>query len=81
MDICSAASKTFGFPSIRKRLHLEILKFLVNKFRNDDKKVVLIWGDKDVALERSAEFIRACHNMNIIGKITGGDESSLKGKN
>ena len=35
---------------------------------------------EDVALEISYEFMRTCHNMNIIVQNTGGDESLLNGE-
>ena len=43
--ICSATSYPFGFPSISKRPHLEILKFLVTKLSNQDTKVAFVRGD------------------------------------
>ena len=78
--ICSATSYTFEFPSRIKLPLLDILKFLVTIFRNQDKKVAFIWVDEDGALERSSEFMKTCHDMNIIFQTTGGDTSYLKGK-
>ena len=47
---------------------------------NKDKKVALIQFGEDGALARSSEFMKACHNMNIIVKTTGGYESYFIGK-
>ena len=80
MFICSATSHPFGFPSRSKRPPLDILKFLVTTLRNQDKKVSFIRVDEDGALDRSSEFMRTYHSMNIIVEITGGDVSSLNGK-
>ena len=33
-----------------------------------------------LSLAGSVEFIKTCHNMNIIVQTTGGDASSLNGK-
>ena len=79
--ICSATSYPFGFPSRSKRSPLDILKLVVTTSRNQDKKFALIRVDEDGALARSSEFMRTCHNMNIIVQTTGGDASSLNGKN
>ena len=73
-------SYPFGFPSRSKCLPLDIIKFLVTKMRNPDKKVSVIRVDEDVALARSYEIIRIYHNMNIIVQAIGGDASLLKGK-
>ena len=78
--ICSATSYLFGFPSRSKRPPLDILKFLVSTFINQDKEVAFIRLDEYGALARSSEFIRTCPNMNIIVHTTGGDASSLNGK-
>ena len=78
--ICSANSYPFVFPSRSKRPPLDILKFLVTTLRNKDKKVAFIRVDEDGALSRSSEFMKTCHNMNIIVQTTGGDASSLNGK-
>ena len=71
VDICSTTSHPFGFPSIIKCPPLDILKFLVNKLRNKDKKVAFILFDEYGALSRSSEFIKTCHNMNILVQTTG----------
>ena len=78
--IYSATSYSFGFPSRIKRPPLDILKFLVTTLINQDKKVAFIRLDEYGALARSSEFIRTCHNMNIIVQTTGGYSSSLNGK-
>ena len=78
--VCYATSYTFGFTSKSKFAPLDILKFLVAALRNQDNKAVFIRVDKYGALERSSEFIKTCHNMNIIVQTTGGYESSLNGK-
>ena len=70
--IYSATSYPFGFPSRSKRPPLDILKFLFTKLINQDKKVAFIRVDEDGALARSSEFMRKCHNMNIIVQTTGG---------
>ena len=80
LDICSATSYLFEFPSRIKRPPLDILKFLVTTLINQDKKVAFIRVDEDGALARSSEYMRTCHNMNIIVQTTGGDDSSLNGK-
>ena len=69
-----------GFPSRSKRPSLDILKCLVTTLRNQDKKVAFIRVYKDGTLARSSEFMKTCHNMNIIVQTTGGDASSLNGK-
>ena len=78
--ICYDTSYPFGFPSIIKLPHLDILKFIVTALKNQDKKLAFIRVDKYGALERSSEFINTCHDMNIIVRTTGVDASSLKGK-
>ena len=50
---------------------------MVATFRNQDKKVAFIRVDEYGALERYSEFVRTCHNINIIVQTIGGDESSL----
>ena len=47
---------------------------------NQDNKVVLIQFDEDVSLARSSEFIKTCHNINIIVQTIGGGASSLNDK-
>ena len=78
--IYSATSYPFIFPSIIKRLPLEILKFLGATLRNQDNKVTFIRADVDVSLARSSEFMKTCHNINIIVENTVGDSYSLNGK-
>ena len=73
------APPPFGFPSTRKRPPLDILKLLVTTLRNQDKKVPLIQVDRDGPLERSSEFTKTYHDMNIIVQTTGGDASSING--
>ena len=80
LDISSATSYPFGFPSRSKHPPFDILKFLVTTLRNQDKKVAFIIVDEDGALTRSSEFMRTFHNMNIIVQTTGGDAYSLNGK-
>ena len=80
LAICSATSYPFGFPSRSKRPPLDILKFIVATLRNQDKKVAFVIDDEDGALARSSEFMKTCHNMNIIVQTTGGDASSINGK-
>ena len=43
-------------------------------------KVTFIQADEDGALERSSEFMKTCHNMNIIVQTICVDVSSLNGK-
>ena len=78
--VCSATSFPFGLPSRIKSPPLDILTFLVTKLRNQDNKVAFIIVDEDGALARSLEFMRTCHNMNIIVQRTGGDSYSPNGK-
>ena len=78
--ICSATSHSFGFPSKSKRPPQDILKCLVTTFMNKDKKVAFTQVYKDGALERSSEFMKTCHKMNIIVQNTGGYEYSINGK-
>ena len=78
--ICSSASYPFEFPSISKCPPLEILRFIVNTLGNQDKKVALIRVDEDGELTRYSEFMKTCHNMNIIVQTTVGDAYSLNGK-
>ena len=80
VDICSATSYPFGFPYRSKRPPIDILKVLVTTLRNQDKKVAFIRVDEDGALSRSSEFMRTCHNMNIIVQTTGRDASYISGK-
>ena len=71
---------TLWFPSRIKRPPLDMLKFLVTKLRNQDKKVEFVRVDEDVELSRSSEFMKACHNMNLIVQTIGGYAYSLNGK-
>ena len=80
MAICPDTLCPFGFPYIRKRAPLDILKFLVNTLRNQEKKAALIQVDEDAALARSYEFINTCHNMNIIVQNTGVNSYSVNVK-
>ena len=75
-----ATSYPFGFPSRSKRPPLEILKFLVTTLRNQDEKVAFIRVDEDGALSRSSEFMKTCHNMNIIVQTAGAYASYINGK-
>ena len=78
--IYSVSTYPFGFTSISKQPPLGILKFLFNILRNKYKKVAFIWVDKYGVLARSSEFMRTCHNTNIIVKTTVGYASYLNGK-
>ena len=78
--ICSATSYPFGFSSRSKRLYFDILKRLVSVLRNQDKKFAFIRVYEYGALARSSEFLKTCHNMNIIVQTTGVYVSSLDGK-
>ena len=78
--ICSANSCPFGFPSRSKISPIYIPKFLVTKLRIQNKKFAFVRVDEDGALSRSYEFIKTCHNMNIIVQTTDGYASSLNGE-
>ena len=78
--IYSSNSYYFRFPPKIKLPHLDILKFIVNKFMNQDNKFAFMWVYEDVVLTRYSEFIRICHNKNIIVQTKGGDASSLNSK-
>ena len=78
--ICSDTSHPFGYPSRSKHPTLDILNVFVTKFRNQDKKFAFIRVDEDVATEIYSEFMKTCHNMNIIVQTVGGYASSLNGK-
>ena len=80
VDICSATSYPFEFPSRSKQPHLDILEFPVATLSNQDKKVAFILVDEYVSLSKYYEFMKACHDMNITVKTTGGDASSINGK-
>ena len=49
-----------------QKLPFDILNFIVNKLRNQDKKIALIWAYKFGALVKYSEIMRPCHNMNTI---------------
>ena len=76
---CSANSHPFEFSSRIKHLTLGILKLLFTALSNHNNKVAFIQVDEDFLLERSSEFMRTFHNMNIIVKTEGVDASSLDG--
>ena len=78
--ICSDTSYPFGLPPIIKRPLLDILIFLVTTLRNQDKKVAFIRVDEDGELVRCSEFIKTCHNMNIMVQNIGGNASFLNDK-
>ena len=78
--ICSATSHPFVFPSIRKHPPLEILKFLVTTLRNQDKEFAFIRVDEYGELARYSDFMKTCHNINIIVQTAGGYASYLNGK-
>ena len=80
MAICSTTSYPFGFPSISKRPLIDILKLIVTKLKNKDKRVSSIQVDKDGALSIYSKFMEKCHNMNTIVQTTGEYESSLNGE-
>ena len=71
----------FVFPYRSKRLPLDILIFLVTTLINKYNKVSFIKIDEYGALERSSEFMKTCHNTNIIVQSPGEDASYLIGKN
>ena len=81
LTICSATSYPFGLTYISKCPPLDILKFLVTKSKNQDKKVAFIQVDEYEALSISSKFMKKCHIMNIIVQNTGADAYSLIGKN
>ena len=78
--ICSATSYPSGFLSRSKLPPLNILKILFTMLKNQDKKVSFIRIDEDGSLEISSEFIKTCHNMNIIVQTKFGDASSINDK-
>ena len=80
MTIYSATSHPFGFPSRRKRKSLDILKFIVTTLRNKENKVSFIRVDEYGALTGYSEFMKTCHNINIIVQTKEGYESSLNCK-
>ena len=80
MAICYATSYPFGFLSRIKRTPLEILKIIVTTLRNQGNKFSFLWVDEDEVLARYSEFMKTCHNINIIVQATGVYASSLNGK-
>ena len=67
----------FGFISIIKWLPIEILKLLFTTLRNQYNKYVFMRVEEDGALARYSEFMRTCHNMNIIVQNKCEDSYSL----
>ena len=80
VSIFSATSYSFVSSFRSKHPFLDILKFLVAKLGNQDKKATFIRVDENGALLRSFKFMNTCHNMNIIVQTTGGYSSSLNSK-
>ena len=80
VDIYSTTSYPFGFPSRSKLPLLDILKFLVTTLRNQDKKFSSIRVDEHGPISRSFEFMKTCHNMNIIVQTIGRDAPLLNGE-
>ena len=80
VDICSATSYTFGYPSRIKFPPLGILKLIFATLRNKDNNFAFVLVDEYGALARSSEFMKKFHNMNIIAQTIGGDTSSLNVK-
>ena len=78
--ICSAPSHPFGFQYRIKRTPFDIIKFIVTTLMNQDKKVVFIRVQENGSLASFPEFMKTCHNMNIIVKNKGWDVYSLNGK-
>ena len=48
---------------------------------NQDSRVAFIRVDEDGLLERSSEFMKTVHNMNMIFQTIGGYAYSINGKN
>ena len=63
-----------------KRPTFDILKIIVATLSNQDKKVTFIKLYEDGELARYYEFMKSCHNMNIIVHTTVVDVSSINGK-
>ena len=80
VDMCSATSYLFGFPSIIKWTTIDILKLLATISKNQEKTVAFIQVYEYWALERSSKFMKTCHRMNITVQTTGGYASSFNGK-
>ena len=78
--VCSDTSYPFGFQYIIKFPPLNILKFLGTALSNQDNKFAFIRVDEDGALPRYSEFMKTCHNMNIIVQTTGEDAYYIHGK-
>ena len=53
---------------------------MLTTLKNTDKQILFVGVDTYYALETSSEFMRKCHTINIIVQTTGGDTSSLNGK-
>ena len=70
---CSDTSYTFEFPSRSKRPPLDIFKLLITTLSNKCKEVAFVRVDEYGALEMYSEFMRKCHNTNIIVQTTGVD--------
>ena len=81
VDIYYDTSHPFRFPSIRKLPPPDILKLTVTTFINQYNKVSFIQVDEYGALAIYSEFMKTCHNMNIIVQTTGGYAFSIHGKN
>ena len=64
----------------KQRPTLDILKSPVTILRNQDKKVTFIRVDEDGELARSSEFMKKCHNINIIVQTIYEYASSLNDK-
>ena len=69
----SATLRLFVLPSRNKLPPIYILKCIVTTLIDRYKKLSFIRVDEDVALARSSELMRTCHNVNIIFQTTGGD--------
>ena len=78
--VCYATSHPFEFPPIRKIPPLDILNCIFTALRNQDKKSAFIRVDEYGEISRSSEFMKTCHNMNIIVQTTGGYASSINVK-
>ena len=78
--ICSATLYPFGFPYRGKLPPLDVLKFLFTTLSNQDNKVAFIRVDEYEAMARYSEFMRTCHNMNIIVQTTCGYSCLLNGR-
>ena len=63
-----------------KTPHLDTIKFPVITLINQDNKVTFIRVYEYGALAISSEFMKTCHDMNIVVQATGVNASSLNGK-